>query len=96
MSASSIPPASRADSLIDYPCDFPIKVMGLKAEGFIEAVSEVACRFDPGFDPATIEQRDSSAGKYLGLTLVVTATSRPQLDDLYRALSAHPMVKVVL
>lgn len=96
MSASSQPPLNRADSLIDYPSLFPIKVMGLKVEGFIEAITEVARRFDPDFDAAGIELRDSSSGKYLGITLVVTATSRQQLDDLYRALSSHPMVKVVL
>ena len=100
MSASIHPPqgqpASRADSLIEYPSRFPIKVMGLKVEGFIEAISAIALEFDPEFDAAGIELRDSSGGKYLGVTIVVTATSRQQLDDLYRALTGHPMVKVVL
>lgn len=84
------------DSLIEYPSRFPIKVMGLRAEGFVPAIAEVARRFDPGFDAASIEQRESSGGKYLGLTITITATSREQLDDLYRALSSHPLVKVVL
>ena len=53
-------------------------------------------QFDPTFDAATIELRDSRAGNYLGVTITITATSREQLDDLYRALSSHPMVKVVL
>jgi uncharacterized protein len=88
-------PASR-ESLIDYPCRFPIKVMGAKVEGFVEAVTEVALRFDPGFDPASVELRDSRAGNYLGITITVTATSREQLDGLYIALSSHPLVKVVL
>lgn len=87
---------ARRDSLIEYPSRFPIKVMGLRAEGFVPAIAEVAQRFDPGFDAASIEQRESSGGKYLGLTLTITATSREQLDDLYRALSSHPLVKVVL
>jgi putative lipoic acid-binding regulatory protein len=56
----------------------------------------VARHFDPGFDLATIERRPSKGGKYLGLTLTVTATSREQLDELYRTLSTHPMVRVVL
>jgi putative lipoic acid-binding regulatory protein len=56
----------------------------------------VACRFDPGFDPSTVERRESSGGKYLGVTITVTAHSREQLDELYRTLSTHPMVKVVL
>ena len=88
-----IPPEQ---SLIEYPSAFPIKVMGAHVEGFEEAVVDVACRFDPGFDPATVERRESSGGKYLGVTITVTAHSREQLDELYRTLSTHPMVKVVL
>jgi uncharacterized protein len=56
----------------------------------------VAMQFDPGFDAQSVEIRPSKAGKYLGLTLTITATSREQLDELYRTLSSHPMVKVVL
>ena len=86
----------RRDSLIDYPCAFPIKVMGLKVEGFEIAMVEIAQRHDPGFDATTLEIRHSKGGNYLGVTLTVRATSRAQLDDLYRALTSHPMVKVVL
>ena len=86
----------RKDSLIEYPSRFPIKVMGANVDGFVHSVTEVARRFDPGFDPATVELRDSRAGNYLGVTITITATSREQLDDLYRALSSHPLVKVVL
>jgi putative lipoic acid-binding regulatory protein len=88
-----IPPEQ---SLIEYPSAFPIKVMGAHAEGFVEAIVAVARQFDPGFDPATVEQRPSKGGNYLGLTITITATSREQLDELYRTLSTHPMVKVVL
>jgi len=84
------------DTLIEYPSVFPIKVMGAQAEGFEAAIVELARRFDPGFDSAGIERRPSKGGNYLGLTLNITATSREQLDGLYRALSSHPMVKVVL
>ncbi len=83
-------------SLIEYPSAFPIKVMGAQAEGFVEAIVAVARHFDPGFDPATVETRPSKAGNYLGITITVTATSREQLDELYRTLTTHPMVKVVL
>jgi len=88
-----IPPEQ---SLIEYPSDFPIKVMGAHVDGFIEAIAIVAQGFDPGFDPATIERRPSRGGNYLGLTITVRATSREQLDELYRTLSSHPMVKYVL
>ena len=90
---SVIPPEQ---SLIEYPSAFPIKVMGAHVEGFAEAVIDIARRFDPGFDASTVERRPSKAGNYLGVTITVTATSREQLDELYRTLSTHPMVKVVL
>ncbi|ADU98207.1 DUF493 family protein [Alicycliphilus denitrificans] len=98
MTTPANPPATdpRKDSLIEYPSRFPIKVMGANVNGFVHAVTEVARRFDPDFDASTIELRDSRAGNYLGVTITITATSREQLDDLYRALSSHPMVKVVL
>lgn len=83
-------------SLIEYPSRFPIKVMGANVDGFVHAVTEVARRFDPGFDASTVEMRPSSGGKYLGVTVTITATSREQLDELYRTLSTHPMVKIVL
>ncbi|MCA3241375.1 MAG: DUF493 family protein [Rubrivivax sp.] len=88
-----IPPE---ESLITYPSAFPIKVMGAQVEGFEAAIVAVARQFDPGFDAGRIERRPSKAGNYLGLTLTITATSREQLDELYRTLSSHPMVKVVL
>lgn len=88
-----IPPEQ---SLIEYPSRFPIKVMGAAVDGFAQAIASVAQEFDPGFDPATIEMRPSTGGNYLGLTITITATSREQLDALYRALSSHPMVKIVL
>jgi len=93
MTPAPVPPGA---SLIEYPSAFPIKVMGLHVDGFAQAVIAVAQQFDPAFDAATIEHRPSTGGKYLGLTITITATSREQLDELYRALSTHPMVKVVL
>ena len=84
------------DSLIEYPCKFPIKVMGAKVDGFVAAITHVARQFDPNLDEGDIELRQSKAGNYLGLTLTIWATSRAQLDGLYLALSAHPMVKVAL
>jgi len=94
--AADAVPDPRKDSLIEYPSKFPIKAMGVKVDGFVHAVTQIAERFDPTFDATTVELRDSKAGNYLGVTITVTATSREQLDDIYRALSSHPMVKVVL
>ena len=99
MSASALPPSHlypRQDTLIEYPSIFPIKVMGIMQDGFVQALVEVALQFDPEFNAASVELRPSKGGKYLGVTLSVTATSREQLDNLYRALTSHPMVKIVL
>ncbi|TXH91402.1 MAG: DUF493 family protein [Rhodoferax sp.] len=87
---------SRQESLIEYPSRFPIKVMGERVDGLVHAITTIAKEFDPTFDAATVELRESSSGKYLGVTITITATSREQLDELYRTLSTHPMVKVVL
>ena len=89
----NIPPEQ---SLIEYPSAFPIKVLGAQVEGFEAAMVAIARQFDAAFDEASVERRPSKAGNYLGLTLTVAATSREQLDALYRTLSTHPMVKVVL
>ena len=83
-------------SLITYPCQFPIKVMGQNHEALVGVITHIARQFDPGFDAATVELRPSKAGNYLGVTITITATSREQLDEIYRTLSTHPMVKVVL
>jgi putative lipoic acid-binding regulatory protein len=98
MTTPSSPPAAPdpRKSLIDYPSPFPIKVMGANVDGFVHAVTEIARRLDPTFDASTIELRDSKAGNYLGITITVMATSREQLDEVYRTLSTHPLVKVVL
>lgn len=93
MTSAPVPPEP---SRIEYPSAFPIKVMGAQVDGFTEAIVAVARRFDPGFDADTVESRPSKGGNYLGLTITVTATSREQLDELYRTLSTHPMVKVVV
>ena len=87
---------SPADSLIEYPSDFPIKVMGATHAEFAVTIFDVVLGFDPTFHLDRMEVRPSAQGNYTGLTVTVRATSRVQLDDLYRALSAHPMVKIVM
>ena len=84
------------DTLIEYPSDFPIKIMGVMQEVFAQTMLEVVVRHDPTFHAGKMEMRPSSKGTYLSLTATVRATSREQLDNLYRELSSHPMVKVVL
>jgi len=85
-----------AESPLKFPTEFPIKVMGHTKDGFAQAIVTVVQKHAPDFDPSTVEMRASSAGKYLSLTCTINATSRDQLDDLYRELSSHPMVVMVL
>jgi len=82
--------------LLTFPMPFPIKVMGRREEGYAQAVLEVVLRHAPDFDPATVEMRPSKAGKYLSVTVTINARSREQLDALYKDLTGHPMVMMVL
>ncbi|MEO6422864.1 MAG: DUF493 family protein [Candidatus Nitrotoga sp.] len=84
------------ESLIKYPCDFPIKVLGLAHQGFAQAVADVVLRYDHDFDAATMEMRPSSGARYIGLTCTVRATSREQLNMLYQELCNQPHVVMVL
>ncbi len=83
-------------SLIEYPCEFPIKVMGHTRAGFAQAVLEIVRRHAPEFDGATMAMKASKQGKYLSITCTINATSREQLDALYRELCDHPMVVMAL
>jgi len=83
-------------SLIEYPCEFPVKIMGLTQPGFAQAVLEVVRRHVTDFDAATMAMKTSKHGKYLSITCVINATSREQLDALYKELCDHPMVVMVL
>lgn len=85
-----------AQPLLTFPTPFPIKVMGRREEGYAQAILEVVMRHAPDFDPATMEMRPSKAGTYLSLTVTIDARSREQLDALYKDLSGHPMVMMVL
>ena len=93
MEMRPIPPE---ESLIEYPSDFPIKIMGAMHDAFAQTIVEVVTLHDPTFHAGKMDMRPSSKGTYLSLTVTVWATSREQLDNLYRELSGHPMVKVVL
>jgi uncharacterized protein len=84
------------ETLITFPCDFPIKIMGEKHDDFAKTVIAILREHVSDFDATSIELRASSGGKYISLTCIVHVTSKPQLDNIYRALTAHPMVKVAL
>ncbi|MBS4097876.1 MAG: DUF493 domain-containing protein [Sulfuricella sp.] len=83
-------------SLLEFPCDFPIKVMGETQDGFAEAMLVLVKRHAPDFDPATLEMRASKGGRYISLTFTVRAVSQAQLDALYSDITGHPMVVMAL
>lgn len=91
-----LPKIELSDSLIEYPCDFPIKIFGRQQAGFAQAVLEVVNRHDPGFLASTMEMRSSRNARYISLTCTVRATSRAQLDALYQDLCDHPLIAMVL
>ncbi|MEN9314437.1 MAG: hypothetical protein RIS35_830 [Pseudomonadota bacterium] len=86
----------RLEQLLEFPADFPLKVMGQRVDGFAQQISDLTRRHVPGFDPSRMELRLSSKGSYLSLTLRLRIESRAQLEALYRELSDHPMVRIVL
>ena len=81
---------------LQFPTEFPIKIMGRRVDGFAQAIVEVVRVHAPDFDASTLEMRMSKDGNYLSVTAMIHATSREQLDNLYRALTSHPLVKIVL
>ena len=89
-------PEPATATLLVFPTDFPIKVMGLTRPEFAQTILALVTRHAPDFEPATVEMRGSREGKYVSLTFTIRATSRTQLDDLYRELCDHPMVTMVL
>ena len=84
------------DSLIEYPCDFPLKIFGQQQAGFAQAVLAVVSKHDPDFVAASMEMRASKNARYVSLTCTLRATSREQLDAVYQELCDHPMVVMVL
>jgi putative lipoic acid-binding regulatory protein len=84
------------ETLLAFPCPFPVKVLGRRVPGFAQEVMEILLRHAPDFEPAGIEMRPSRAGRYLSLTCTVHATSRQQLDALYQELCDCPAVVMVL
>ncbi len=92
----SLPDHPGNESLLTFPCVFPIKVMGRREDGFAQTVCDIVGKHAADFHPGTIEMRASKNGRYLSLTVTLNARSREQLDALYAELSKHPMVMMVL
>jgi len=81
---------------IEFPCDYPVKVLGRRSDSFRRVVLEVFERHAPGFDQSCITVRDSRKGTFTAITVVITATGREQLGALHRDLMATGVVQMVL
>jgi hypothetical protein len=88
--------APENETLLEFPCEFPLKVMGRRSDDFAQNVVDIVLRHAPDYQAETVEMRLSGSGNYLSVTCTIRAVSKAQLDALYRELSGHPAVKVVL
>ncbi|MCM5570974.1 DUF493 domain-containing protein [Burkholderiaceae bacterium FT117] len=86
----------RIEQLLEFPVDFPIKIVGRRVDDFAQRISELVREHAPDFDPAAMGLRTSAKGNWLSLTVVVRMHSRAQLEGLYRALGEHPLVRMVI
>lgn len=92
----AVPAEPSAVDPLQFPMEFPLKVMGKNEPGFTETIADVLGRHIADFDPKTMDVRHSKGGNYLSLTATFTAHSRQQLDELYRELSALPQVSYLI
>jgi putative lipoic acid-binding regulatory protein len=83
-------------TLLKFPCDFPLKVMGRRSDDFRSIVLGIVQKHAGAIAPERIEERPSRDGTYLSLTCTVPAQSRDQLDALYKELTSCERVLVVL
>lgn len=84
------------ETLLEFPCQFPIKVMGDNSEAFEADVAVIARKHIPDLGEGAIRSKTSRTGKYRSVTLTFTATSKAQIDNIYLELNAHPGVRMVL
>lgn len=81
---------------IEFPCAYPIKVVGMNQGDFVAEVVELVRTYAPEISDEHVRVRKSSAAKYVSVTLEIQATGAPQLLDIHEALKGHPLVKLVL
>lgn len=86
----------RVPPLLEFPCDFPLKVFGAGNEGFVDRVAAIVRRHAPDLETDCIRSRASKEGRYLAVTVRLRARSQDQIDSIYRDLSADPEVLMAL
>lgn len=84
------------DTLLEFPCPFPIKIMGKASAEFEAMIVTIVREHCPDLGEGAIRTQASSAGNYVSITATVNATSKDHLDNLYRALTSAEGVKMVL
>ncbi len=89
-------PAPEPETLLEFPCEFPLKIMGKNEPGFAQTMLGIVLKHAPDFDGSTMQMRPSSNGNYISVTCAIRATSKAQLDELYRELTAHSQVLMAL
>lgn len=87
---------AQRDTLFEFPCDFPLKVMGRRTDDFRSLVLGIVQKHAGAIDASRIEERPSKDGNYLSLTCTLHARSKEQLDALYRELTSCERVLIVL
>lgn len=87
---------SDEETLLQFPCEFPIKAMGLNEPGFQELIVQIVRKHCPELGEACSKVRPSKNGKWLSVTVTINATSKAQLDAIYMELTAHEKVTMSL
>lgn len=85
-----------SESLLEFPCDFPIKVMGRAEPGFDALVVELVRRHAPNLGEGAVTSRPSKGGKWVAVTVILRAESKSQLDAIYLDLTAHEKIVMAL
>ncbi|GGI76001.1 HP0495 family protein [Legionella impletisoli] len=84
------------NKMIEFPCNFPIKVFGKNETSFIVDIKNIAMKHDSELTEKAFQTEISAQGTYVSITITVRAKDQPSLDALYLELSSHPDVKMVL
>ncbi len=84
------------ETLLEFPCEFPIKMMGRDEDGFRETARQLVEKHTGPLDDSAVQASLSAKGNFVSVTVTVTATSREQLDNIYREVSGHDAVLMAL
>lgn len=84
------------DTLIEFPCDFPIKIIGVNSESFKDDILAITLKHFPHFAKESMTAKMSQQNNYLAITTTVPVQNQQQLDDYYKEVSIHPQIKMVL